>query len=498
MFTKVKFNSHKDEIQEWLHDASNFKGDCDTVFFPKDHHELNSLLKKSNADKVKVTISGSRTGLTGGCVPQGGILISTVGMNTIWKFNRVKMIVTCDPGVLLSDLQAYLKERGFFFPADPTETFCTVGGIVANNSSGARSFKYGPTRNYVAGVYLMLPDGDTIRMRRGDITDKRGVFAAKTLEGKVLNIRPPRLKVPAVKNAAGYYSKEGADLLDLITGSEGTLGVITRIKLNALPIPEKLLSCVAFFKNIDDALQFVSESRAEGRGINGDPEIDPLTNTCGSLSALEFFDANALLFLKNDYPNIPENMEAGVWFEVETTENTHDEVTAYWLNKLERYHSSPEDAWYAADDQDAAKIKEFRHAISYKVNEYIAQNGFYKLGTDTAVPVAEFDEYYKYSVNLVKEDGLDYVAYGHFGDCHLHLNMLPKNEEEFAKGKEIYLQLCKKAVESGGTVSAEHGIGKLKKEYLKLMYGESGIAEMKRVKRYFDPSNILNTGNLFD
>lgn len=489
MFTNVKYNIHKEEIQEWLHDASNFKGDCDVVFFPKDYQELGSLVEKYNREKVPITISGSRTGLTGGCVPQGGVLISTVGMNTIWKFNKMKMVVTCDPGVLLSDLQKYLKERGLFFPADPTETFCTVGGIVANNSSGARTFKYGQTRDFVAGLFFMLSDGDSIRIKRGDIKEKRGFFAVKTLGGKILNVRPPRIKAPAVKNAAGYFSKEGCDILDLLTGSEGTLGIITRVKLSVLPLPEKLLSTVAFFKNTDDALAFIAESRGERVTEDDIP---------GSLRALEFFDSKALKFLKDDYPKIPDNMEAAVWFEVETTEKNHEQVTIRWSERLNRYNSDIEDAWYAFDENDLEEIKNFRHAISYKVNEYIAQNGFYKLGTDTAVPESVFNDYYKNAIKLVEENNIDYVAYGHFGDCHLHLNMLPKNQDEYIKGKELYFQLCKKAVESGGTVSAEHGIGKLKKEYLKLMYGESGIAEMKRVKRYFDPANTLNVGNLFD
>jgi len=132
------------------------------------------------------------------------------------------------------------------------------------------------------------------------------------------------------------------------------------------------------------------------------------------------------------------------------------------------------------------------------VSEYIKSKGLRKLGTDTAVPVEAFDAYYNWAIGLVKEAGIKFVAYGHFGDCHLHLNMLPRDDSEYLRGKDIYLALCKKAVEVGGTVSAEHGIGKLKKEYLKLMYGEEGISEMRKVKQYLDPKFLLNRGNLFD
>ena len=157
-----------------------------------------------------------------------------------------------------------------------------------------------------------------------------------------------------------------------------------------------------------------------------------------------------------------------------------------------------DEVWMPVDPAGVEEIRKFRHAVSWKVSEYIKQKGLKKLGTDTAVPIEAFDDYYKWAIAMVREAGIKYVAYGHFGDCHLHLNMLPKDNAEYATGKEIYLGLCRKAVELGGTVSAEHGIGKLKKEYLKLMFGEEGIEEMRKVKRYLDPKNLLNTGNLFD
>ncbi|MBK7868571.1 MAG: hypothetical protein IPJ75_17130 [Ignavibacteriales bacterium] len=226
-------------------------------------------------------------------------------------------------------------------------------------------------------------------------------------------------------------------------------------------------------------------------------EEEPVVPRPG-LRALEFFDGRALEFLREDYPWIPEGTEAAVWFEVETNAKQHDDVMAEWADKITNHNSLIEDAWLAYDSGDLQEIKKFRHAISYKVNEYIASNGFMKLGTDTAVPAEYFDDYYSFAVKLVQDAGLEYVTYGHFGDCHLHLNMLPKDQDEYLKGKQIYLELCEKAVEHGGTVSAEHGIGKLKKEYLKLMYGEKGINEMKKVKKYFDPNNLLNIGNLFD
>lgn len=530
---------YMDGQEDLLRDASNFKGECDGVYIPYHRFELQDMVREFNKSNIKVTTSASRTGLTGGCVPQGGALILTRNLNRIMGFNPQKCEVTCEPGAILSDLQRYLYGFGYFFPADPTEELCTIGGVVANNSSGATSFKYGAARNYIQSLQIVLPDGDLLSVKRGDIVEKFGYFTFKTAAGKNLNLPVPKYKMPETKNAAGYYSKKGADLIDLFIGSEGTLGIFWRIKLKVEPLPERLFSCVAYFKKVEDALGFIKDGRTEFReqqtlwneyivrrkkeeisvgeeniadiisdenqGFEEEKPAEgpkiveeiPVVPRPG-LRALEFFDGRALEFLREDYPWTPEGTEAAVWFEVETNAQQYDDVMAEWADKITNHNSLIEDAWLAYDSGDLQEIKKFRHAISYKVNEYITKNGFMKLGTDTAVPAEYFDEYYAFAIKLVQDSGLEYVTYGHFGDCHLHLNMLPKDQTEYLKGKEIYLELCIKAVEHGGTVSAEHGIGKLKKDYLKLMYGDKGINEMKKVKKYLDPNNLLNIGNLFD
>lgn len=543
-------DQNMDGREDLLRDASNFKGECEEVLIPLNRFELQEMVVECNKNKTKITTSASRTGLTGGCVPQGGALILTRKLNRIMGFNPHKCEVTCEPGAILSDLQKFLHDFGYFFPADPTEELCTIGGVVANNSSGATSFKYGAARNYIQSLQVLLPDGHLMSVKRGDTKEKFGYFSFATVGDKNFNLPAPNYKMPETKNAAGYYSKKGSDLIDLFIGSEGTLGIFWRIKLKVEPLPERLFSCVAYFEKVEDALGFIKDGRSEFReqqslwndyiarstaestavsehkAMEESPaaEHEPVEENPGGekqvtdetpatehkiieekpvvprpgLRALEFFDGKALEFLREDYPWIPEGAEAAVWFEVETDVQQLDNVMAEWADKITSHNSSIEDAWLAYDSGDLQEIKKFRHAISYKVNEYISAKGFMKLGTDTAVPAEYFDDYYSFAVKMVQDAGLEYVIYGHFGDCHLHLNMLPKDQEEYLKGKEIYLELCKKAVEHGGTVSAEHGIGKLKKEYLKLMYGEKGINEMKKVKRYLDPNNLLNIGNMFD
>ncbi|CAG1021956.1 partial putative FAD-linked oxidoreductase, partial [Patescibacteria group bacterium] len=213
--------------------------------------------------------------------------------------------------------------------------------------------------------------------------------------------------------------------------------------------------------------------------------------------ALEFFDKQTLKFLLKDYHNIPKDVDAAVWFEQEVNTQNEEMLLEEWMNLISEFKGDEESAWFAFSDSDNKKIQEFRHTISWKISEYISQNNFKKLGTDVAVPDINFERLYFFSKGEVEKENLDYVVYGHFGDSHMHLNMLPKGEKEYEKGKEVYKKICMKSVELGGTISAEHGIGKLKTEYLVSMYGEENIRKMAEVKKILDPNMILGVGNIF-
>ena len=165
---------------------------------------------------------------------------------------------------------------------------------------------------------------------------------------------------------------------------------------------------------------------------------------------------------------------------------------------MQTHNVNEETAWFAFSDADKEKIKDFRHAISWKVNEYVARNNFRKLGTDVAVPDNVFREFYFTLQNWAKQSNIDFVAYGHFGNSHIHLNFLPKNDEEFNKGKKLYKQICEEAVRLGGTISSEHGIGKAKRDYLLMMYGETNIRKMAALKKSLDPNLVLGIGNIFE
>jgi D-lactate dehydrogenase (cytochrome) len=213
--------------------------------------------------------------------------------------------------------------------------------------------------------------------------------------------------------------------------------------------------------------------------------------------ALEYFDSKALRYLQNDYSNIPAKANAAVWFEQESHSGNEEELIGKWSELISKHKGDIDNSWFAFTENDKEKIQGFRHAISAKVNEYISSKGLIKLGTDVAVPDELLNDFYFYCKKQVESAGLDYVIYGHFGNSHLHLNILPGSSDEVTSGKEVYHNICRKAAEIGGTVSAEHGIGKLKQDYLIMMFGENNIKKMAAIKKILDPYLILGIGNIF-
>jgi D-lactate dehydrogenase (cytochrome) len=378
------------------------------------------------------------------------------------------------------------------YPPDPTERNCFIGGTVATNASGEKTFKYGPTRNYVLELNVVLPNGDLLKLNRGEFFAKDYSLQLTSESGNRYNLQLPDYQMPLTKNTSGYYSQKNMDAIDLFIGSEGTLGVITKIKLKLVDLPEKILSCIIFFNAEKEALNFIFAARK----LSYTNRKNELSNSFDAL-ALEFFDKNSLQFLYKDYQNIPQNAEAAVWFEQEVNSQNEEKLLNEWMSLVTKFKGDDENAWFAFSDSDNKKIQEFRHAISWKINEYITQNNLKKLGTDVAVPDKNFEKLYYFGKSEVEKANLNYVVYGHFGNSHMHLNMLPKVEKEYKMGKEVYKRICMKAVELSGTISAEHGIGKLKTDYLEMMYGKENILKMLEVKKALDPNMIMGVGSIF-
>ncbi|MGE5431160.1 MAG: FAD-binding oxidoreductase [Syntrophomonadaceae bacterium] len=482
-----------DEIENYLSDAANVKGFCDAVYFPENENGVKEALKSALAKNAPVTVSGNGTGLTGARVPKGGVVISTEKMNKILEINKEEKYALIQPAVILKDFQEMVESQGLFYPPDPTERNCFIGATAATNSSGARTFKYGPTRNYVLELRVVLSNGETLHLTRGKEKAEGLKLDLKTEEGSLIKLDIPDYSMPQTKHAAGYFCKPGMDAIDLFIGSEGTLGVITELKLKLLDLPENIMSAVIFFDKEDDALGFIARARNLSYETRADSDINGL-----DAQGLEYFDFHSLKFMRDEYPQIPGSARAAVWFEQEITSENEETLFEKWMELIAEFNGNEETAWFASNKSDLKRFKDFRHAISWKVSEYIARKGITKVGTDIAVPDEVFNNFYHEIKNKVEEAGLNYIIYGHFGNSHAHLNMLPEDQDQFKEAKKLYMEICRRAVELKGTVSAEHGIGKLKKEYLMMMYGEENIKQMARLKTSLDPNKILGLGNIFD
>ncbi|MFC2084503.1 FAD-binding oxidoreductase [Bacteroidota bacterium] len=480
-----------DEIQNYLIDASNFKGCCEAVYFPENEKEVIDLLKYANSNGKKITIAGNGTGLTGARVPEGGLVIAMERLDKILDIDVENKNATVQSGVILRDFKERIESLNLYYPPDPTELNCCIGATIVNNSSGARTFKYGPTRNYVMALNIILPDGEKIVLNKGETIAKGFNLNLVTMEGKKISLSIPEYFIPETKNAAGYYCKKNMDAIDLFVGSEGTLGIITEVKLKLLDLPKNFISVVAFFNYEQEALNFLFEARI----LSGKSGHNNIANI--NASGLEYFDFRSLDFLINDYPNIPSNTKAAIWFEQATTKENEDIILSLWVDLLKSHNVDIGKVWTATNKKEKEVFEEFRHSVSWKVVEYISKYNVQKVGTDTAVPENKFIDYYDYCTTLVEKSGIKFICYGHFGNSHLHLNMLPTDNDEYLRAKELYSHICRKAITLKGTISAEHGIGKIKREYLLEMYGEEIIKKMAALKTNLDPNLILNIGNIF-
>jgi D-lactate dehydrogenase (cytochrome) len=251
-----------------------------------------------------------------------------------------------------------------------------------------------------------------------------------------------------------------------------------------LPLPEKLFSGVIFFSEESSMLDFVEEARERpGEGAR----------------AIEYLDANSLEMIREKFPTIPEGAAGGaIWFEQETTEETEEALLGAWYEMIVKHNALADDSWFAIGIEDQRKMRSFRHAIPEAVYEYISEHGQTKLGTDMAVPDQHFRELLAFYRKQFAAHGVKNVTYGHIGNSHLHANIFADGDEQRALAKQVYNSLVDKALELGGTISAEHGVGKLKKAYLVKMYGEEAIEAMRRMKRELDPEGRLGKGTMFD
>ncbi|MBI4319924.1 MAG: FAD-binding protein [Chloroflexi bacterium] len=407
--------------------------------------EVSAILQLANRERIPIVPRGSGTGLSGGSVPvAGGIVLNLALMNKILEIDVPNMAAVAQPGVVTATLQQQVESRRLFYPPDPASLKqCTIGGNVAMNSGGPRGLKYGVTKDYVLGIEVVIPNGDTLR-----------------LGGK------------PVKNVTGY------SLAQLFVGSEGTLGVITQATLRLIPLPKARSVALAIFPNLDEAAGIVGVILGAGIVPSTIEIMDRTTIWCVEqyIKMGLPLDVDALILVEVD--GDPDSVQAQV-----------REVSALCLS---HGASSVEVAITAKEMDDLWLVRR-------SISPSLARLRPNKLGEDISVPRAAIVPMVREVQQIAAHRDLTIAMFGHISDGNLHPNMLfdQGNPEELAHVQEAAEDIFAAAVSLGGTLSGEHGIGLLKREFLSMDLSPAVIEAMRLVKSSFDPNNILNPGKMF-
>ncbi len=527
---RVILNSNDDKYSDYLMDASLLQGRAEELVFCHTSEEVKQLLDECYTNKKPLTIQGAMTGICGGAVPNGGCVLNLSEMTDITglSYNEIKdeFSIKVTPGLLLKDLNNILlskkintsnwsaKDKQAYehfksaktkcFPPDPTESLASIGGMVACDASGACSFKYGSTRYHIESMNVVT----LINGASKEITLKRGCYTYKDIN-KLFNHDKPlpslHLHNQQLKDVAGLYYEDEMDLVDLFIGVEGLFGVITEVELKLINAPEIKMGLMLFLDNTDKMIDFINWLRGD---ITSD--LDQLIERpC----AIEYFDKNTFDILNdfrelkteiNQLPKISESYQGGLYVEFHLDEESLlDEVMTQLFDHLKDFNINEMEQWLALEPSDYEKLKNFRHSVPECVNILVANQKIIepkikKVGTDMAVPNQVLHDVLEMYHTDIKDRKLKTIIFGHIGDNHLHVNMIPKDLEEYHASLERVTSWADQVVMWGGTVTAEHGIGKLKKGLLKQMMTDQDIESMKTIKKIIEPSGLINQGTLLD
>lgn len=425
-------------------DSSGLEAPPTAVVWPQDVTDVITVIKYAYTNQIPVIPRGAGTGMTGGAVPsKGAIILSMEKMNRIIEIDEENLTALVEPGVLNGKLQRELQRRSLFYPPDPASmNFCTIGGNVAENAGGARAVKYGVTKDYVIGLEAVLPDGRLI---------KTGV------------------KTP--KGVVGY------DLTGLLVGSEGTLAVITKIRLKVLPLPQEVITLLVFFKELEKIGLAVTQIISEG--------IIPRT--------LEFLDRETIKAVENYKPiGLPKDIDAMLLIELDG----NPAVITKDAEKISGICGRLDGEIIMAENEAAReKLWEARRAVSPALF-HISPT---KINEDIVVPRSRLPEMLRILKGLSESSGIRIVNFGHAGDGNIHVNLMVDrgNKNEYEKAVKLVEDIFRATLELGGTISGEHGVGLTKKNYISMEIRPDELELMKKIKAVFDPKNILNPGKIF-
>lgn len=426
------------------YDASKKMARPDVVIKPLTTPEIAGILRIASEYSIPVYPRGAATSVTGSAVPlQGGLVIDTSRMNRILQINPKDLLAILEPGVVVGDFQKAVEKQGLFYPPDPASSdTCTIGGNIATSAGGLRCIKYGVTRDYVTGLEVVLPDGSIIQT--GSQT---------------------------IKCATGY------DLTRLFVGSEGTLGIFTRITVRLIPQPEHRETLIAFYTGTHEAINNAQDVLTSG--------ILP--------TALEFMDEPSTRAVQNYYKDfvIPPTSKAIILLELDGPKLDTTRQADAVQKILDKGRTLQ--VIRASNRTEANLFWAVRKAISPALFSITAQ----KISEDISLPLGQVETMLS-SINHIQDRyGIPMAVFGHLGDGNLHVNFLVSVPAQETVLEGAIEELFKETIKLGGTLSGEHGIGLTKSKYLTLAVPSLEMDLMKKIKHLFDPKGIMNPGKIF-
>ena len=435
-------------------DASGIHLLPDAVARPETVEDVIELVKTAAADSTPITCAGAQTSTTAASITDKGVLLSLRSLDRISEVDPSARSIRAEPGALLGEIKRRAAAAGFLFAPDPTsEEESTIGGAIACNASGARTFKYGATRKHVRALKVVLANGELVEFRRTELE----------------------------KNTVGYAFAH--DPIDWFIGSEGTLGIIVDAELSLLPLPTRVAGLAIPFRTEADALKFVIIARESTR-------VAP--------RCIEFFDSLALGIARSSGPQWPPGSNGMVYVEEEIPGDL-DEALERWLELVEEIPSAMEPLVFDGEAQ-LREARRLRHSVPATMNERggkLRGAGGRKISTDWAVPYRKLGDAIASARDLAEARGLEQpVIYGHAGNGHPHQNFLARDAAELTTIEAVIEETLRNVLSLGGTVAAEHGIGKIKRRWLPLQMNPLQISMMWAVKKELDPLGLLAPGNI--
>ncbi len=483
----------QDIVKSYERDYSNISGNAHALVRPSNDVECAICLYTSHEFKIPLTISAGRTNLNGSATPLGGIVLSTEKMiSPTVKVDFENNTAISPVGITLESFRNEIQfktQKKLYYPVDPTSRKdAMVGGTLSCNASGFVPGEQGATRFWVYGLEIILPNGYKVTFKRNQYVSKNGIFKFN-FGNDNLKMKVPTYQRPKIKNASGPYSDENGkmDLVDLIIGSEGIFGFVSSVIFKLKKQPDDFLDIFFTLKSESDAVNFYHYIN---KYFSGD---------LSKITALEYFGHNCINYMNNKDILFKSNDEIGIYLQVPLYNTKSIDQVENWYSILDnsKCNIDMNNIFYFNDLRDWEIFFQARHSIPENALKKTKKYDTVSILTDTIVPSENFKKFLDYTHQILNKAKIEYLLFGHLGDCHLHFHLIPKPDQVY-NAKKIYQKIVRKTKFFGGVYSAEHGTGKRKRQDFLECFGENGVNQIREAKKILDPNLLLNRGNVFN